>query len=54
MGRAGRLSEETEKYLRREPTAAVLFRRISERKLKEEELQRLLRQTEGMRKRSRG
>ena len=53
MGLAGRLNDETEEYLRREPTAAVLFRRISERKLKEDELRRLLKQTEDMRKRSR-
>lgn len=43
MVRAGRFGEETERYLKRQPEAVRLFRRISEAKLSTEEL-RLLQQ----------
>jgi transcriptional regulator with XRE-family HTH domain len=52
MARAGRLDEQTEQYLKRQPQAAVLFRRISENRLGKDALQQLLEHTERMAKRS--
>jgi len=46
MALAGRFGEDAERYMRRHPTAGALFRRISEEKLSEEALQRLLKQAE--------
>jgi len=42
MARAGRFGEDAERYLKNQPTAVKLFRRISESNLDEEELRRLL------------
>lgn len=42
MGLAGRFGEQAERYLRREPNAARLFRRISEANLPPEDIQQLL------------
>jgi transcriptional regulator with XRE-family HTH domain len=46
MARAGRVGEQAERYLRRVPTAGVLFRRISERNLSPEEVGRLLQEVD--------
>lgn len=43
MARAGRFGEEAERYLKHQPTAVKLFRRISESNLDEEQLKELLR-----------
>lgn len=48
MARAGRVGDQAEKYMKRHPSAGVLFRRISERRLPEEDLKRLLTQVEEM------
>jgi transcriptional regulator with XRE-family HTH domain len=49
VARAGRIGIEAERYLRYTPVATTLFRRISEEKLTEDEIQRLLDQVKGMR-----
>jgi transcriptional regulator with XRE-family HTH domain len=46
MGLAGRFGEEAERYLRRSPAAAMLFRRISASRLGERELGELLQKAE--------
>ena len=43
MAQAGRFGEEAERYLKHQPTAVKLFRRISESNLGEEDLKELLR-----------
>lgn len=42
MARAGRFGEQAERYLRRNPAAGTLFRRISEKNLGDQDLRRLL------------
>jgi transcriptional regulator with XRE-family HTH domain len=49
MSLAGRFGEKAERYMKRNPTAGVLFRRISESNLREEELRKLLDVTERLR-----
>ena len=51
MALAGRFGNRAERYLKRNPTAGRLFRRISEANLGEEDLKRLLREADEMRKR---
>lgn len=46
MALAGRFGEDAERYMKRHPTAGALFRRISEEKLDEQALRKLLRQAE--------
>src|SRR2546423_13949175 len=46
MPLAGRFGEKTERYVRQNPTAGVLFRRISESNLQEDDLRRLLDEAE--------
>ena len=46
MARAGRFGENAERYLKNQPTAVKLFRRISESNLDEEELRQLLKTVE--------
>lgn len=41
-GLAGRLDQRTEDYLRRQPTAAVLFRRLRERGFGEADIEKLI------------
>ena len=48
---AGRLGEEADRYLRRHPTAGVLFRRVSAAGLPEADLQRLVDEVDDMAKR---
>jgi transcriptional regulator with XRE-family HTH domain len=42
MALAGRLGEDTERYMRRHPTAGTLFRRITEKNFGEDKLRKLL------------
>jgi transcriptional regulator with XRE-family HTH domain len=51
MALAGRVGDQAERYLRRHPTAGVLFRRISDKHLPEEDLQKLVQTVEEMGKR---
>ncbi len=54
MAIAGRFGEDAERYLRRHPTAGVLFRKITQQNLRDDELQKLLEEVEQFgRKRSR-
>ena len=46
MALAGRFGEDAERYLRRSPAAAMLFRRISASRLGEQELRELLQKAE--------
>lgn len=48
VARAGRLGAEAERYMRREPTATTLFRKISDRRLNEEQLRELIEQVEAI------
>lgn len=50
MARAGRFGEEAERYLRKNPTAGVLFRKLTQGRYAEEELQRLLDEIEKLRR----
>ena len=42
MALAGRVGDTAERYLKRHPAAGVLFRRISDRQLPEDDLKKLL------------
>ena len=46
MARGGRLGDEAERYLRKHPAAGILFRKISTRRLNEDDLRKLLREAE--------
>ena len=46
VARAGRLGADAERYMRREPTATTLFRKISDRRLNEEQLRELIQQVD--------
>lgn len=48
MARAGRVGDQAERYMKQNPSAGLLFRRISERRLPEEDLKKLLSQVERM------
>jgi transcriptional regulator with XRE-family HTH domain len=48
MALAGRFGDEADRYMRKQPVAGVLFRRISESNLQEDELRELLRRAEEM------
>ncbi len=48
MARTGRVGEQAERYLKHHPAAGALFRRISERRLPEEDLQKLLHEADQM------
>jgi len=50
MARAGRFGERAERYLKRQPAAVQLFRRISEKNLSRDELEKLGEQVERIRK----
>ncbi len=41
MARAGRFGEDVERYMRQTPAAGVLFRKVSEKKLTEENLKKV-------------
>ena len=46
MALAGRFGEEAERYIKKNPAAVALFRRISQSNLREEQLKKLLEVTE--------
>ena len=48
MALAGRVGDDAERYLKHHPAAGVLFRRISDRKLPEEDLKKLLQEVDKM------
>jgi transcriptional regulator with XRE-family HTH domain len=48
MAMAGRIGEGAERYLKKEPAAGVLFRRISDKGLKSDDIQKLIRAVEKM------
>ncbi|MNC96622.1 hypothetical protein D3C83_140400 [compost metagenome] len=54
MALAGRVGDQAERYLKREPMVGVLFRRISEKRLDAEEIGKLLTSVEQMRPRKGG
>ncbi len=54
MARAGRVGDQAERYLKHHPTAGVLFRRISDKRLPEDQLQKLLRAVENMEPKKKG
>jgi len=50
MALGGRFGDDAERYMKRHPTAGVLFRKITEGNLKDNELQKLLKQVEDLNK----
>jgi hypothetical protein len=55
MARAGRFGDNAERYMRRHPTAGVLFRQISDSNMADDDLVKLLRMVEELtRKRDHG
>jgi PTS system nitrogen regulatory IIA component len=48
MARAGRVGGDAERYMKQHPTAGVLFRRISDKRLADEDLKKLLSTVEKM------
>lgn len=46
MGLAGRMGDTVERYVRNQPLSGVLFRKIADRQLNEQQLQHLIDQTE--------
>lgn len=54
MAAAGRFGEDTDRYMRRQPTAGVLMRRLSQQNLDQEALEQLLKQAERLGKQQRG
>lgn len=54
MAAAGRFGEDTDRYLRREPTAGVLMRRLSQHNLGRDELESLLNQADRLGQQKRG
>lgn len=46
MALAGRVGDQAERYLRKEPYAGVLFRRLAEKRVPEERLKELLEEVE--------
>ncbi len=52
--RGGRVGDRAERYLKNHPTAGALFRRMSDKRLPEEELQKLLRTVENMEPKKKG
>lgn len=48
MALAGRVGNKAERYMKQHPAAGVLFRRISEKSLAEDDLQKLLKQVDKM------
>lgn len=54
MSLAGRVGDQAERYLKREPMVGVLFRRISEKRLSADEIGTLLTKVDKMRSRKGG
>jgi transcriptional regulator with XRE-family HTH domain len=53
MARAGRLGEETTRYMMKTPAAGMLFRKVSAYKLQEEQLQKLAKEVDELVKKRR-
>ena len=49
MAMAGRVGDDAERYLKQHPSAGTLFRRISDKRLPEDELKKLLQHVEKLR-----
>jgi transcriptional regulator with XRE-family HTH domain len=54
MALAGRVGDDAERYMKKHPTVGMLFRRISDRRLPDEDLQKLLSTVEKMGSKRRG
>lgn len=54
MARAGRFGEDADRYMRKHPTAGVLFRQLSESNLAEDDLAKLLKKAEELAKKREG
>lgn len=50
MARGGRFGEDADRYMRRHPTAGVLFRQLSESNLADDDLAKLLKKAEDLAK----
>lgn len=48
MALAGRVGDQAQRYMKRHPTVGLLFRRISEKRLRDEDLAKLLDQVDRM------
>jgi transcriptional regulator with XRE-family HTH domain len=54
MALAGRVGDQTERYMKRHPAAGLLFRKISDKRLRDEDLESLLKTVETMGSKKRG
>lgn len=54
MARAGRFGEDADRYMRKHPTAGVLFRQLSDSNLAEDDLAKLLKKAEELAKKREG
>lgn len=54
MARAGRFGEDADRYMRKHPTAGVLFRQLSESNLADDDLAKLLKKAEELAKKREG
>jgi transcriptional regulator with XRE-family HTH domain len=54
MAAAGRIGDDTDRYLRRQPTAGVLMRRLSKHNLGPDELESLLKQADRLGQKKQG
>jgi transcriptional regulator with XRE-family HTH domain len=54
MARAGRVGDQAERYMKQHPAVGVLFRRISDKRLADEDLEKLLTTVEKMRSKKGG
>jgi len=54
MAKAGRFGEDADRYMRRHPTAGVLFRQLSESNLADDDLAKLLKKAEELAKKRGG
>jgi transcriptional regulator with XRE-family HTH domain len=50
MALAGRFGDDADRYMKKQPVAGVLFRRLSENNMQEDELRELLRQADELAK----
>lgn len=48
LGRAGRMGDVVERYVQSQPVAGVLFRKIADGRLDDQQIQKLMKQTEAM------
>jgi transcriptional regulator with XRE-family HTH domain len=50
MALAGRVGDDGERYLKSHPSAGVLFRRLTDQRMPEEDLQKVVKYVDGLRK----